>query len=278
MSRLQDVLQVGDRASQPLATTVPNGTLYAVDDEGFLIEQSDGTTWSQYGPNIGSGGAAPANATYITQTANGSLSAEQALAALSTGIMKVTTVTGVVSSLAIPLTAANGGTGLTNGAGIAAATVSLTDANVKALPTTAFQLVGAPGAGFINFLISAQIIARCSGGAYTNINAAGFGYIQYNGGYVYSNLIGNDATLTPARAYLTALLGNAQKSNTQLVPFTDAVQTSQWGNMAVPFNVTAAENKALELFINNGGSGNLTGGNAANNMTVVTTYVTVAVP
>jgi len=51
--------------------------------------------------DTGSAGA-PNDATYITQTANGSLSAEQALGALSSGIMKVTTTTGVVSSVAAP--------------------------------------------------------------------------------------------------------------------------------------------------------------------------------
>lgn len=47
----------------------------------------------------GSGGGAPAAATYITQTANSGLSAEQALSTLSTGLMQVTTTTGVVSSV-----------------------------------------------------------------------------------------------------------------------------------------------------------------------------------
>ncbi len=41
---------------------------------------------------------APTDATYITQTANGSLSAEQALSSLATGIVKVTTTTGVLST------------------------------------------------------------------------------------------------------------------------------------------------------------------------------------
>ena len=43
--------------------------------------------------------AAPTNATYITQTSNGTLSNEQALASLATGMMRVTTATGVVSSV-----------------------------------------------------------------------------------------------------------------------------------------------------------------------------------
>lgn len=46
----------------------------------------------------GVGGGAPSDATYITQTANGSLSAEQALSSLTTGVMKVTNGTGVIST------------------------------------------------------------------------------------------------------------------------------------------------------------------------------------
>ncbi len=43
-------------------------------------------------------GAAPSDATYIVQTASTGLSAEQALSALSTGLVKVTTGTGVLST------------------------------------------------------------------------------------------------------------------------------------------------------------------------------------
>ena len=44
-----------------------------------------------------SGSYAPANATYITQTADATLSAEQAMGALGTGLVKNTTTTGVQS-------------------------------------------------------------------------------------------------------------------------------------------------------------------------------------
>lgn len=47
----------------------------------------------------------PSDATYITQTANGSLSAEQALGSLSTGCLGSTTTTGVVSARTITGTA-----------------------------------------------------------------------------------------------------------------------------------------------------------------------------
>lgn len=45
----------------------------------------------------GGGGGAPTDATYITKTANATLSAEQALSSLATGVMKVTTGTGAIS-------------------------------------------------------------------------------------------------------------------------------------------------------------------------------------
>ena len=47
------------------------------------------------------GGGAPTTATYITQTPDATLSAEQALSLLSTGLLKVTTTTGVLSTAAV---------------------------------------------------------------------------------------------------------------------------------------------------------------------------------
>jgi len=56
---------------------------------------ANGSTWTSAAP---SGGGAPTTATYITQTADATLSAEQALSTLATGYMKVTTGTGVITS------------------------------------------------------------------------------------------------------------------------------------------------------------------------------------
>lgn len=50
--------------------------------------------------SLSGSGFAPTDATYITQTPNSTLSAEQALSALATGLLNVTTTTGVVSSFA----------------------------------------------------------------------------------------------------------------------------------------------------------------------------------
>ena len=63
-------------------------------DGGVLLLASMG---GGGGPALADGGA-PANATYITQTASSGLTNEQALSSLSTGVVKVTTGTGVLST------------------------------------------------------------------------------------------------------------------------------------------------------------------------------------
>jgi hypothetical protein len=66
--------------------------------DGSGASSGDVLTWNgtAYAPAT-PGSGAPSNATYIVQTANASLSNEQALGALATGILKNTTTTGVLS-------------------------------------------------------------------------------------------------------------------------------------------------------------------------------------
>ena len=75
----------------------------------YIKESGSGTTtgWVAYS---GAGATAPLGATYITQTADATLSAEQALGLLATGYMKNTTTTGVVSVQAVPIPGTDGGT------------------------------------------------------------------------------------------------------------------------------------------------------------------------
>ncbi len=54
MSRFPDLILRGDRASQPLATAVTEGTLYFVTDES-LIERSTGAAWESYSAAVGAG-------------------------------------------------------------------------------------------------------------------------------------------------------------------------------------------------------------------------------
>jgi len=76
------------------ACAAGNYTIYADLSETKLKACQNGSVSDLVG-----GGGAPTTATYITQTADGTLSAEQALSTLSTGIMRVATTTGVITSL-----------------------------------------------------------------------------------------------------------------------------------------------------------------------------------
>jgi hypothetical protein len=81
---------IRDPASSATTKTLTQGQgmILVCDGTGFLAAAT-----------ASAGSSAPADATYITQTSNGTLSAEQALSSLSTGIMRVETSTGVVTSL-----------------------------------------------------------------------------------------------------------------------------------------------------------------------------------
>lgn len=79
--------------------TVSNVTSISVNN-GTLTDNGGGSVTISL-----SAGSAPADATYITQTANGSLSNEQALSALPNGCVGVTTTTGVLDARTITGTA-----------------------------------------------------------------------------------------------------------------------------------------------------------------------------
>lgn len=94
-------------ATNGLSSTTSSGSGLELVSAGLTLLQgcSDGQIlqWTEatdlWGCATVGGTGAPTDATYITQTANGSLSAEQALSSLSTGIMRVATTTGVITSL-----------------------------------------------------------------------------------------------------------------------------------------------------------------------------------
>lgn len=89
-----EVLQFAELGADPSTPATSKWHLYTKAG-GIFLQDDAGTV---YGP-LGTGGAggAPTDATYITQTASSGLSAEQALSALATGLLKNTNGTGVLS-------------------------------------------------------------------------------------------------------------------------------------------------------------------------------------
>lgn len=82
-------------ADRTSITPLPGEPLWITDTDELYV--GDGTTAGGVLITGGGGGGAPTNAKYIVQTSNGTLTAEQALGDLATGILKNTTTTGVLS-------------------------------------------------------------------------------------------------------------------------------------------------------------------------------------
>jgi hypothetical protein len=158
-------------------------------------------------------------------------------------------------------------------------TFTLSDDQIKRLPTTPVTLQVAAGAGLLIDPIRINLFAKVSSGAYTNINAAGNLSAKYADGTTGFTYIPNDGAITTgSTTRLTDLLGTANYRRMFLQRYVDSEGLDFWGPLDTYLAGTAGSNSALQLFIDNNGSGNLTGGNAANTLTAVVTYSVVPVP
>jgi hypothetical protein len=306
--KLDEVLLQDVRASQPAANAVPAGTLFFVTDEK-VTEQSDGAAWSSYsGPypidlttdvtgdlplsNLAQGTALSVLGVAGNATAdNASIVAasdHQVMRRSGTGVgfgqVDLSSSAAVVNVLPV----ANGGTGVSSGfTSLLTATVTLTDAQIKALPTTMITLVAAPGAGSWNKIIGITSILRTGAGAYTNINAADAWVAITNGsGAWLATAIVNDNTLSTPLAQLSGFLGAADEKVIPMVApivtpidagSTDGdeeylVVTSAAGSQSP----TALGNTALMLEGWNNGAGDFTGGNAGNTWKFIIYYIVEA--
>lgn len=150
------------------------------------------------------------------------------------------------------------------------AIVSLTDAQIKALPTTPITLVAAQGSGFRIKIIDATVKATIVG-AYTNIDATYCSLqIEHAGPVILCTAITNDSGTTPALTNITTVLGTAQTTITDLIPNVYEATTVVY---PVPMLATATDDVLVRIAIDNDGTGNLTGGNASNSLKVTLTYL-----
>jgi hypothetical protein len=141
-------------------------------------------------------------------------------------------------------------------------TVTLTDAQIKALPTSAVEVIPAPGAGKYIVVLNTFVALNTSAGAYGNLSGATCKlFLNYS--------VAEDPITQPADENSDLFFGTAAVSYTPLATI--------GSNNAWSFIMNNLVNDAVELGLDNAGAGALTGGNAANTMTVTVVYIVIDV-
>ena len=142
------------------------------------------------------------------------------------------------------------------------ATVTLTNAQIKALPTTPVEVVAAPGAGKLLVALYSVFALTTHAGDYTNINAAAQLGVDLSFGLSTSAGVLNEAS-------------GGGVSGVLAVGGPGIGFVGHTGN-SPPFEPpTTFVNTALVVAALNGGSGDFTGGNGANTLKVTVYYVVV---
>ena len=142
------------------------------------------------------------------------------------------------------------------------ATVTLTDTQIKALPTTAIQIVAAPGANTAIQFQYGVITLTPSAGAYTNLHADNYLNIALGAGLIeasgYVKGYPGDTTVFTGAAFPQAAAQGAGFFERSVIVNT--------------FTLADVTNAALSIWWSNS-DGNLTGGNAANTLRVSVAYL-----
>ena len=160
------------------------------------------------------------------------------------------------------------------GGAISVARTTWTDSDIKSIPTTSpgLELVAAPGGTDLLLFLFASFWWNTTAGAYGNVDAAAFAGIGLDNEDV-AGVLGDDTAPVGGRIK-DVLIGTQIAQNIFTQKFIlDAVG---WGQLAKGYGSAGAMvNKPLYFYIDNGGSGDFTGGNGANTLVVDTFYATV---
>jgi hypothetical protein len=156
--------------------------------------------------------------------------------------------------------------------------VTLTDAQIKALPTTSITIIPAAGAGLLIQPSMAILLINATAAAYTNLNAAAWISMQVGTVDMLGYLV-NDTTITNGSTTSLSTFFGASNHHATLMPGTVRTEgVNEWGSVSAVFDPTAFVNTDLKLKFDNGVSGNLTGGDAANKLRVFVWYDLLLLP
>lgn len=170
--------------------------------------------------------------------------------------------------------------GTKESAQILIASVTITNAQIKALPNTPVVLVAAPGANKRIVLVDCDLWLLRTAAAYTNVDATNAWLALQLGGVDYSSYLVNDSGLS--RSDLTGFLTTAGDGHGHATLVTWSPIEPTWGAVAYgePVGNTLVD-AALTIYANNDGAGSpsdFTGGNVANSLTARVAYRIVDVP
>lgn len=143
--------------------------------------------------------------------------------------------------------------------------VRLTNAQIKALPTTPVEIVPAPDSGLVLVPIGVTYRAAFDSGAYTNVDDHARLLLTFDGD-------------TEPRFGKQYFLPDAVRWSDGAVGFFNRHAAGRSALRRVSDDLAAFEATALTVSIENGSDGNLTGGHASNIMDVTVTYRVVERP
>lgn len=269
--------QIGTAANRPAADTVYPGTVYFETDTGLQFI-SDGVAWFPFSAAAGitqlTGDvtAGPGSGAQAATIANDAVTfAKMQNIATQRFIGRNTAGTGSPEEVTIAQAL-----GWIGAAAVQTTTVVVTDAQIKAA-TLSVDVIPAQGVGFAAFPLLVNVFGHFAAGAYANIDADAYGACRCNGWDLTSYLV-NDSFGSSPMTGVDQLFGTAAVNYAAFAPYTNP-DFDGWGSVAaVRPNIGAAlNNNPLSFYVDNGGSGALTGGNAANTMTITAFYVVQAV-
>ncbi len=184
------------------------------------------------------------------------------------------TGTGLTSGLVVVGAGGSAITVAANSIPLFRTTLTLTDAQIKALPTTPVTVITAQGSGFWIKVLGVTYQSHVQTTAYTNFDATYTDlHLVITGGYYASYGPVNDATTTPALVEIHDILAVLNDSIIEVgQPSQSAIgasaTTAGYVTQTNFIGSSAVDNQPLQVAMDNNGTGNLTGGSGGNTLKV----------